>query len=319
MSEKLVWMEARVSQPTEPASMRAEDSSSPIRQKAKFKRVLWSKQPYPDNYQDLTFLSHLQPHRTIDGYPTLVICALPLCAHLSSVMIFVGLFVYLYEGYILAQELIWYTISLGFIGYLVWERSRTERRLARQTVLRSTGILIFILLLISPVLKTLTLSTDSDSIWALSTILLTINIILADYRDGRESLIPGSLDVSFPSALSINAAISASVVLGSRLPSNADVFALVLFAVEWFALFPLMRRDVMRKYPDSLFRPIVLNISLSCLAFLISTTLSISVGLIYLLVVPFGTALILPGIYVWLQRYKKDLGGPWDCAVPRLS
>jgi len=46
-------------------------------------------------------------------------------------MIFVGLFVYLYEGYILAQELIWYTISLGVVGYLVWERSKPDRRLAR--------------------------------------------------------------------------------------------------------------------------------------------------------------------------------------------
>ncbi|KAA1096160.1 hypothetical protein PGT21_006488 [Puccinia graminis f. sp. tritici] len=305
------------------ASPHHSTTSSALPQKPKFKRVLWCKQPYPDNYQDLTFLNHLQrnrtAYRTIDGYPTLVICALPLCAHLSSVMIFVGLFVYLYKGYILAQELIWYTISLGLVGYLVWERSKSDRRLARPTVLRSTGILIFLLLLISPVLKTLTLSTDSDSIWALSSVLFTINILLADYRDGRESLIEGSLDVSFPSALSINAAISASVVLGSRLPSNADVFALVLFAVEWFALFPLMRRDVMRKYPDSLFRPVVLNISLACLAFLICSTLSISVGLIYLMAVPLGTAFILPGIYVWLQRYKKDLGGPWDCAVPRLS
>ncbi|OAV92551.1 hypothetical protein PTTG_06633 [Puccinia triticina 1-1 BBBD Race 1] len=288
-----------------------------------FRRVLWARQPFPDNYQDRTFLTHLHQNRTaqrtIDGYPTLVICALPLCAHLSSVMIFVGLFVYLHEGHIHAQGLIWYTISLGLVGYLVWERSKSDRRLARQAVLRSTGILIFLLMLISPVLKTLTLSTDSDSIWALSAVLLTINILLADYRDGRESLIEGSLDVSFPSALSINAAISASVVLGSRLPSNADVFSLVLFAVEWFALFPLMRRDVMRKYPDSLFRPVVLNISLASLAFLISWTLSISVALIYLMAVPLGTAFILPGIYVWLQRYKKDLGGPWDCAVPRLS
>jgi len=50
-------------------------------------------------------------------------------------MIFVGLFVYLYEGYILAQELIWYTISLGVVGYLVWERSKPDRRLAQRGAL----------------------------------------------------------------------------------------------------------------------------------------------------------------------------------------
>lgn len=303
--------------------MKMTDSPPSTSNKPKFQRVLWCAQPYPDNYHDPSFRDHLQRNRsaqrTIYGYPTLVICALPVSAHLSSVMIFVGLFAYLYENLINAQELIWFTIVLGVVGYLVWERSKADRGTNRQAVLRSAVILIFLLLLISPVLKTLTLSTESDSIWVLSSILLTINILLADYRDGRESLIEGSLDVSFPSALSINAAISASVVLASRLSSNADVFALVLFAVEWFTLFPLMRRDVMRKHPDSLFRPIVLNISLASLAFMIGSSLSISLGLIYLLIVPIGTVFILPGIYVWVQRYKKDLGGPWDCAVPRLS
>lgn len=47
---------------------------------------------------------------------------------------------------------------------------------------------------------------------------------------------------SLPSTLSLNAAISASVVLASRLSSDLQVFALVLFAVQWFALFPIARR-----------------------------------------------------------------------------
>ncbi|MBW0472078.1 hypothetical protein O181_011793 [Austropuccinia psidii MF-1] len=291
--------------------------------KPRFRKVLWRQQPYPDNYQDLSFLAHLHRNRSADrtiySYPTLVVCALPICAHLSSVMIFITVFVYLYERQIHPQQLIWFTIVLGGIGYLVWERSRGDRKWFRYSLLRSTGLLILLLLLLSPLLRTLTQSTDSDSIWALSAFLLTINILLGDYRDGRESLMEGSLDVSFPSALSLNAAISASIVLGSRLSSNGQVFALVVFAVKWFALFPLMRRDVMRKHPNSLFRPILLNLSLACLALLMGLTLSTSVGLLYLIIVPLGTGLGLPAIYMWVQRYKKDLGGPWDCAVPRLT
>lgn len=45
-----------------------------------------------------------------------------------------------------------------------------------------------------------------------------------------------------PAVLSMNAAISASVVLASRLDSNLAVFALVLFAVQLFALFPIVRQ-----------------------------------------------------------------------------
>jgi phosphatidylinositol N-acetylglucosaminyltransferase subunit C len=46
------------------------------------------------------------------------------------------------------------------------------------------------------------------------------------------------------SVLSINAAISAAVVLASRLHDDLSVFALMLFSVEAFALFPMLRRRV---------------------------------------------------------------------------
>jgi len=44
--------------------------------------------------------------------------------------------------------------------------------------------------------------------------------------------------------LSINAAISAAVVLASRLHDDLAVFALMLFSVEAFALFPILRRRI---------------------------------------------------------------------------
>jgi len=39
----------------------------------------------------------------------------------------------------------------------------------------------------------------------------------------------------------MNAAMSSSVVLASRLPDDLSVFSLVLFAVQLFALFPILR------------------------------------------------------------------------------
>ena len=44
------------------------------------------------------------------------------------------------------------------------------------------------------------------------------------------------------SVLSINAAVSAAVILASRLPDDLAMFALMLFSVEAFALFPILRR-----------------------------------------------------------------------------
>lgn len=99
------------------------------------------------------------------------------------------------------------------------------------------SILVFLALMaVTPVLKTLTEATSSDSIWALSAILFILNLLLADYG-GPE---PGPHRLT--SVLSMNAAISASVVLASRLRSNLAVFALVLQAVLLFALFPILRK-----------------------------------------------------------------------------
>ena len=50
---------------------------------------------------------------------------------------------------------------------------------------------------------------------------------------------------SLTSVLSMNAAISASVVLASRLRNDTSVFALMLFSIQLFALFPILRIKIM--------------------------------------------------------------------------
>ena len=54
-------------------------------------------------------------------------------------------------------------------------------------------------------------------------------------------------DDRLSSVLSMNAAVSASVVLASRLSTNVSVFALVLFSILSFALFPILRRRLQVK------------------------------------------------------------------------
>lgn len=137
--------------------------------------------------------------------------------------------------------------------------------------IKSAVLIYFTLLGLSPILKSLTRSTSSDSIWAMSFWLLAINIFFFDYSGGntggpsqasaasssttvgpattstttttantRTTLLSGS---KFPVAsLSTNAAVMASTVLASRLPSTGQVFSLTLFSIEVFGLFPVFRR-----------------------------------------------------------------------------
>jgi phosphatidylinositol glycan class C protein len=124
------------------------------------------------------------------------------------------------------------------------------------------SLLIFLALIaLSPILRTLTAPTSADSISALTAALFLMHAVLADYSYTaapvqRErcvtlfSFCALTSNTSFPrlkrltSVLSINAAVSAAVVLASRLDDDLAVFALMLFSVEAFALFPILRRRI---------------------------------------------------------------------------
>ncbi|KAG6827363.1 hypothetical protein H0H92_012101 [Tricholoma furcatifolium] len=165
---------------------------------------------------------------------------------------------------------------------------------------------------LSPVLRTLTAATSSDSIWALSAILFILNILLADYRP-QSSL--GPIREGLTSVLSMNAAISASVVLASRLTADLDVFALILFSVQAFALFPLLRQ---RLQAYSAIVQIFLTIGLAVLALVLTAPLSWTITWIYFITL-FSITFLAPAFLVWAQKFKNEIRGPWDVAVPKVN
>jgi len=171
-----------------------------------------------------------------------------------------------------------------------------------------SSILVFLALMaVTPILKTLTGATSSDSIWALSAILFILNMLLADYGDLEPK--PHRLT----SVLSMNAAISSGVVLASRLQSNLEVFALVLSSVLLFALFPLLHKKIQQ-------RATVLIRTGATTLFAIASILSLgqaskTAAVIAAAVLVFVTFLC-PAVLVWAQRYKNEIRGPWDPAVP---
>jgi phosphatidylinositol N-acetylglucosaminyltransferase subunit C len=149
----------------------------------------------------------------------------------------------------------------------------SPRNQARLKTFKSALLIYFALLGLSPILKSLTKSTSSDSIWALATWLLMINIFFFDYRsltssksttssyamshsrsalNSRSAALGGTVAPSaspprappFPSSLSTNAGLMASTVLASRLPSTSSVFSLTLFSIQVFGLFPVFRRHL---------------------------------------------------------------------------
>lgn len=224
----------------------------------------------------------------------------------------------------------------------------SPRMASRLKTVKSAVLIYAALLGLSPILKSLTKSTAPDSVWALATWLMIMNIVFFDYggiHSPRKRLakqvaapidtapVPISGDPSaktsaatFPASLSTNAALMASTVLASRLPTTTHVFSLTMFSIQIFGLFPVFRRHL--RYISwqghlslTIFLVVVASGSVGIIlgnakwAWLARAVLGTVVG-------SFSTAFVCGACSWWLislQRYKNVVIGPWDVARPVLK
>jgi phosphatidylinositol glycan class C protein len=280
-------------------------------------KVLWERQPFPDNYiHPHSFLSSLRRNPNFKPYtywPLVLLCC-AITQHLATIFTFLAVFVRLKERWLDARVLLWVSIVSFFGGYALYEiiscSNPGRGAFTRSNTIKSSLLVFLALMGLSPVLRTLTAATSSDSIWALSACLFLLNALLADYSSMKP--IPQE---RLTSVLSMNAAISSSVVLASRLPDDLAVFALVLFAVQLFALFPILRH---RLQVTPQVAQILFTLTLCVLSFALTVPLSVSVAYIYA-GISITVTFVAPGVLVWAQKYKNEIRGPWDVAVPRLN
>lgn len=217
-------------------------------------KALWKKTHHPDNYTHVdAFLASLQTNANFRSYTywPLVLLTFAVTQQFAIIFLFLDVFVWLKDERLdprssLLASIICYAAS--YTSYALADgvklgQNTTQIPGAYLKNLKSSVLVFFALLSLSPVLSTLTSATYSDSIWALAAILFCVHIILGDYHSTIECN-----QTHLSSVLSINAALSASVVLASRLPSDTAVFALVLLSVEAFALFPSLRRRLQVGY-----------------------------------------------------------------------
>lgn len=280
-------------------------------------KVLWERQPFPDNYiHPHSFLSSLRRNPNFKPYTywSLVLLCCAITQHLATIFTFLAVFVRLKERWLDARVLLWVSIVSFFGGYALYEilscSNPVHGAFTRSNTIKSSLLVFLALMGLSPVLRTLTAATSSDSIWALSACLFLLNALLADYSSMKP--VPQE---RLTSVLSMNAAISSSVVLASRLPDDLAVFALVLFAVQLFALFPILRH---RLQVTPQVAQILFTLILCVLSFVLTVPLSVSVAYIYASI-SITVTFVAPGVLVWAQRYKNEIRGPWDVAVPRLN
>jgi phosphatidylinositol glycan class C protein len=229
-----------------------------------------------------------------------------LAQQVSTVTVFAILFVYTMWDELPVAFLCAVDAALFLVGYVVWTLIGDDR--ARTRPLVEAVLLVMLLIGVSPVIRSLTLSYSNDTIWAWSLTLFATHIITQDYSflSGR------SEQPSSSAALSLNAAVFATVLLVSRLESSAHAFAILCLAFELFGLSPIVRRDLKASSPDM---HIALTVLLYVMAASLLFPLSTPIAITYLVGLPF----IVFGSPAWLiliQKYKSEIIGPWDEAVP---
>ncbi|CAE7094662.1 unnamed protein product [Rhizoctonia solani] len=287
-----------------------------------WQKILWKKQPFPDNHLPPSFLSSLQRNINLKQYTytSLLRTVLPVTQHLSSTALFLSTFARLKTDRLDPRVLVYLGSGLSILGFGLYELGSPQlgvpvsHRLAQ--ALKSSILVFLALASLAPVLRTLTAATSDDSIWALAAGLFILHKVLADYTPERVRVlrdrVGGESQGGLTSVLSINAAVSASVVLASRLQTDIAVFSLMLYAVQSFALLPVLRQRLQRYA--------FLSLTLTCFV----TGLSFAALPTPTLILPLATLLSFltfgsPAVLVWCQRYKNRIRGPWDPAIPQLN
>lgn len=256
-------------------------------------------------------------------FVTLSMFSLGIAQQVASVLLFVALFVHLSLGRVRAVTLVGASVFLSVGVACAGRAAHAGRRSSLVQSLPSLVILAFTLHALSPVVRTLSEATTNDSVWACATILFILHLAFADYAM-RASSRP-----LLTSTVSLNLAMCASVVLSSRLAHDVDVFALLLVALQQFAIFPLLRERVYVAWgnialehraavAESQHVPMAaLPLTVVLVTASVYAMLPLS-GLVALVLVPGSVIFVCVLCPLWMrraQRWKREMRGPWDEAV----
>ena len=207
-----------------------------------------------------------------------------------------------FQGLLSPETLLWTSLVCALLGYGLHQaltspvESGCELR-TRLADLQSATIFLSFTFGFSPVLKTLTESVSTDTVYAMTAVMLLAHLVSFPYAHP-----------STPGSLSLNAALFASVCLASRLPGALHTFAMLSCALLVFALWPCLLQRLRENAPSH-FTGLCVGVCIAGVGGLGSQ----SPGGAMLLALALGSVtLVCPLLLVRLQRHKDNIHGPWD-------
>lgn len=265
----------------------------------RWRKNLYETHGLPDNYTDSSFLEEMRKNINPSNITTMeaISFAASVSVQLNIVILFVIVFVWLDNERIAPNVIFLFTGIPTIAGYLIhtFNNSSMSEKLSKD--LRTVLIFLAFGYILSPILKTLTDTVSTDTIYAMTIFMFLIHLIFSKY---------GSPQVSLSDSLSITSSIFGSLMLASRLVSPLHAFSLLTTAVQCFVLLPF----VLFQIESKMIFAIALSITTTYLLHLISFTISC-----FFLGVTIFVHLVCPFWYIRWQKYKENIYGPWDEAV----
>ncbi|CEP61909.1 phosphatidylinositol N-acetylglucosaminyltransferase LALA0_S04e03422g [Lachancea lanzarotensis] len=272
----------------------------------RWKRLLWLKQEFPDNHTDPEFLREVSQLQKVEqiarkpssSYQQVVIDFLLLYHRVLNTGLMYVTFTLLYYY---RCDPMYFTGSLTCLSFL----AATLFHYARMS-LKSPLIIIFSMLVLSPVLKSLSRTTSSDSIWTISGWLTLFYVT--------------SVSVRSQSIVSTNLLVANVAVLGSRLNSTTDVFCFLLICIELNVLLPYFERSLLER---KLF--IIYGATFVANSVVVYYFVALCLGWIYTTVFAFSSLTFVFGLpryfLYWQDHYCKNepLLSRWDAKRPILD
>ncbi|GMM57503.1 phosphatidylinositol N-acetylglucosaminyltransferase [Maudiozyma humilis] len=218
-------------------------------------RLLWIKQQYPDNYTDPKFLEFMETmKKKREGPPRI---EYDYDQIRKDIMKFYNIFLNSCFIYIVFTFIYYYNYNAihlaGLITILTMLVStHRDKELRSLLNVKSSLIIVFMLLTLSPVLKSLSKSTASDSIWTVSFWLNILYILTCatsslspslHKEDSAKQQASVFYDINDhtnnkPSNLATNLLLANVAMLASRLETTTDVFCFLLICIQVNIILP---------------------------------------------------------------------------------
>ncbi|CCW66987.1 unnamed protein product [Phytomonas sp. Hart1] len=165
------------------------------------------------------------------------------------------------------------------------------------------------MVLLTPILSTLTASFSNDTIVALSIFTMSLHVLTTDYS------YLNAYTTGFSPNLSVNAASFGVIMVASRIPNPLDSGALIAFGSFCFSLSPIVRHYVRRT-------SFTAHVVFTLLLFVINTGCLLTIPVLVILYVTciLMISFVIPWWFVSLHSsVKNQINGPWDEAKPTNS